>query len=439
MASRFRFSLSWQILLAGVAGLATGKALGHPGAGRLAMLVQQACETAGMVFLSGARAFAAPLIVSSIILGATGLEPMRGLSKLIGKTALWIASSNLLAVLVGAGVVWGGGFASPSVSYGPEDSFKGLLEVQFGGLQLGKFGEAWGWPMVIWGWLGLVLLSLGFGFYRNQIEEGHARLLGRFCQGVDEVLALLLGWAQRFVPIGIFFLTAAEAAKQSLEWRLGASGETGPAWWSFLVLLTAGWTIYGLLALPGLLWAFARINPWKFLRALAPAILMAAASGLPEAALPLTFDGACRRAGISRRVTGATLPLCVALQRDGAALGWMVAACCVSRHAHGDFYPAAVAIAALAAWLVGCGLGALTTNIGAMMLMMLAGGLPFENVLLCAAMERLVAMGGAAVSVWSHACAAAVIAYSEGERQILSSTPLPDPLASDAALDPFAS
>ena len=265
---------------------------------------------------------------------------------------------------------------------------------------------------------------MGIGYYRNEIEEGHARLLARFCQGLEETLALMVARTRRWMPVGIFALTAAAAASQAgFAWQ-----STAGTYWRLLAAPLVGWTVYGLVLLPAVLWGMTRINPWKYLVSMIPAILTALAGRSVESALPLALDAARGQGGISNRIASVVLPVGAAVHRDGLALGWAAVAISLSRHGGTSVDPATLGGILATAWLTGCGAGALTMNapgLTAAAFLGVSGWGNGEGMLLGLILERMMAMGGAAVSTFSQACATAVIAYSEGERALLS-LPVPD-------------
>ncbi len=153
-----------------------------------------------------------------------------------------------------------------------------------------------------------------------------------------------------------------------------------------------------------------------------------------EAALPLTLDTVRRQGGVPNRIASVTLPLCAALHRDGLALGWVAVAVSLSRRAGMSVDVTTLAGILAIAWLTGCGAGALTMSAPGLLataFLGLSGSSAGEGMVFGLILERLMAMGGGAVSVFSQTCAAAVIAHSEGERALLS-LPVPDgPLGLD--------
>ncbi len=418
MSPRPHFLLTWQTLLAGALGVGAGLALARPGAGPLALAGREVCALTGAVFTAWMRALAVVSVVSGIVLGLGGLETMRGLKRLLGKTAAWMAASTLLAVVVAMWVALGVSTRFPAEVFTRAADFSGVAR------------DARLAAVLNWGWLGLVGLCLGIGYYRNQIEEGHARLLGRFCQGLEETLEPMLARTRRVLPLGVFALLASETTSQALfAWQ-----STVGTYWRLLAAPLVGWAVYGLVFLPGVLWGLTRINPLTFLGTMVPAMLTALAGRSVEGALPLTLDAVRRQGGVPNRIASVTLPLCAALHRDGLALGWAAVAVSLSRHAGTSIDLATLAGILATAWLAGCGAGALTLGapgLTATAFLGLSGWSGGEGMALGLILERLLAMGGGAVSVFSQTCAAAVIAHSEGERALLS---LPVPAAA-LALD----
>ena len=181
------------------------------------------------------RALAVVSIVTGIVLGLVGLEPMRALRRLLGKTVAWMAASSLLAVVVAMWVALGLSTRFPAQEF--------ARPAGFGGFNHDEHLVS----TLTWGWLGLVGLCLGIGYYRNQIEEGHAKLLSRFCQGLESILDPMLTRTRRLMPLGIFALLASETTSQALfAWQ-----STAGTYWRLLAAPLTGWAIYGLVLLPG--------------------------------------------------------------------------------------------------------------------------------------------------------------------------------------------
>ena len=409
--ARFPFHPALQATVAAAGGVAVGALVGWGKADwRAAQLAQQVCGLGGAAVLALLTGLTAPLLVTTILLGNVGLEPMRRLGGIVRKTFGWMGVSSLLALAVGFGVArlfpWmDGGSSQPQV----RDSDYDLKPWQE-------------WSNWSYGWLALVLISLGFGYYRNQIDEGRGKLLVRFCQGVQEAATLLLRKTEVLLPLGIFFLAASETAQHGRVLGFSVLIICGR---ELQVLATAG-TCY-ILAWLALAWLVARLPMWRLLPALWPAMIFGLTTRSPEATLPLTLSAVHREAGVSDRVAGVTLSLGATLQRDGVVLGWSVLAC-GWRHGSpsltGDW--SGWVFMALAACVVGGGLDALVGKAGLTPLFFLGmAGNTFGGGVLDAV---FIAGVGGAVGVFSQACIAAIIARGEGEYWVPGPPPDPDEL-----------
>ena len=134
-------------------------------------------------------------------------------------------------------------------------------------------------------------------------------------------------------------------------------------------------------------------------------------------------------------MAGLTLPACAACQRDGQALG-LVLAPLLFLHLLG-LKPGVGVISAVAlnAWLAGCGLNARPFGAGGTTLLVAliefsggnaSTGIQAEGMALLLAVQAVIFAVGNPVSVFSHLCATLVIARSEGEPDLLPSQPRED-------------
>ena len=405
-SQRFRFHPASRAILATAAGLVVGGLIGWgKSEWHGAEVALQLCTLGGSATLALLRGLAVPLLVVTLILGNVGLEPMRRLPTIVGKTLAWMLAASLLACTVGWGSSW-------LVGPAPVDSgWPSRPDFVFGP------GVWRDWPNGSGGWLALALLGLAFGYYRNQIQEGPAKTLTRLCQAIQEAASLLLQKVDRWLAVGIFLLVTAETAQlAAFPGRSVFQTDAGV----ILRPLAAAGLIY-VLAWTLLTWLVARVPMWKVLPALLPALCLGLSACPPQATFPLTL-AALRRVGVSDRVAGVSLSLGAVLQRDGVVLGLSVLAY-AWRHPTG--YGSAWIFVALAMCLQG-GLDALAgrTELTAVFFLSLAGN-PYHNGTLEAV---LVASVGGGVSVFSQACIAAIIARGEGEYWVPGAPPDPDEL-----------
>jgi proton glutamate symport protein len=337
---------------------------------------------------------------------------MRGVGRLSLKTGAWIAASSAVAALTGLLV---GLILRPA-------NGRLILSGERPGPYLGasdSFGGGF--------WVACVIVALAFGVYRNQIDEPRARLPMRLALVIDDTITLLLEWAAAIIPLAVFCLATTTSATSGPALRSGLLLLPG-----LLGALAVGWGIYSLLLLPLILLVFARLNPWRYALAVGPVVLSALAGGSPAEVFPLTLTRVRVQAGVSNRVAGVALSGCTALLRDGHALGWALACAWM--------IPTAISVTQcwqifLAAWLLGCAAAAISGPAAAMLMLSLAAG-PAEPLgALAVTLGALIGLGGSAVNIFSQSCAAAVIAHSEGETNLLPPRPPPNPAFADLLLE----
>ncbi len=417
MPSPLKKGLPWLALVSLVAGVVLGGMLGiaepqNP----LAPAVEQALELIGSVVLAWLRALAIPLIFSSIVLGGVGLEAMRTMGRLVGKTMAWIIGTSLLAVATAVGIAKCTGsvpgvasayFLHPSAGANPPETMTRA-----------------------WGWTALVFLSLGFGYYRNQLDEGHGKLFMRFCQGLEGMLKPLLRSVQMVGTFAIFALATTSTTRHIPFWRIYLGDAPGVTVYlqehGFPLLLETGVAFLVILSL--VVWVKARIGPWKYFPALVPAMLLAAAGQSVEASLPLTMETMRGRIGISNRVASAVLPLCAALHRDGVALLWAVVMIVISLPGGmlTDWLP--LTATGMMALTLGCGGHALAGQGGLVAASFADVNRWGDNATFPLMLGWVITSFGSAISVFSHACATIIISRSEGEFWVPGAPPAPDEL-----------
>lgn len=151
--------------------------------------------------------------------------------------------------------------------------------------------------------LPLLLFSGVFGLAVRRLARDDHDLLRRLFEGFAAAMMGVVGWVMKIMPIGVFALCAVFAS------RLGSQATSVIV---FYIVLVSGILLAATLLLYPITAFFGRAPLWKFVRAAAPAQLVAVSTRSSLASLPAMVEGGRKHLGLSESATGFVLPLCVA-------------------------------------------------------------------------------------------------------------------------------
>jgi Na+/H+-dicarboxylate symporter len=181
----------------------------------------------------------------------------------------------------------------------------------------------------------------------------------------------------------------------------------------------AALSIHALITLPAILYFLGGINPLAHFKAMSAALLTAFSTSSSSATLPLTMSSIEENAGVSNKVSSFVLPLGATINMDGTALYECVAAIFISQVYGIDLSFGQQFIVVITALLASIGAAGIPMAGLVMMTIILnAVGLPLEGVGLILAVDRILDMMRTAVNVWSDSSGTALIAVSEGEKDL---------------------
>jgi proton glutamate symport protein len=424
--SLLKLKLHWQILialgLAVVVGLIVGREAGLFGVSFYAIF-----DFVGQLFLNALKMLIVPLIVSSIIVGVSGLGGSEHLGRLGGKTIGYYAMTSLLAILVGLtlanliqpGVVEGDpaevfGFSAEAAALqeriGSRDAGD-VVEVFLRMIPTNVIEAAADGQM-----LGLIFFSLLYGFFLARLAEDQGRVQRRFFEGLFEIMMRITDLIMRFAPIGVFALVAKTVADTGLE-------AFGPLALFFLTV-TLALATHILVVLPLLLYVLGGVDPRRHYAAMGAALVTAFSTASSSATLPITMDCVEKNAGVSNRTSSFVLPLGATINMDGTALYECVAVLFIAQAYGLELTLGTQFLVVSLALLTSIGVAGIpAASLVAIAVILSAVGLPLEGLGLILAVDRVLDMMRTAVNVFSDSCGAVIIARSEGERNVLISTP----------------
>jgi len=418
MMKLFRMALHWQIFIALVLAVLVGISA-DVSTTLFGLSLSSVLDFIGTLFLNALKMLIVPLIMSSIIVGMMEIQPDT-LGRLGYKTLIYYAASSLVAILIGLIAV---NLFQPGVADGePVRELVGLSadadEVieRVEGKGTGDLADVFIRmipPNIVSAaaegkMLGLIFFSLLFGFFLSRVQGRPGETLRNFWKGLLDVMMQMTEWIMLFAPIGVFALVAKVLMASGLDaFRPLAV---------FFVTVLAALAAHLLLVMPAVLRFIARVNPRAHFRAMMPALLTAFSTSSSSATLPITIDCVEKRAGVSNRVSGFTLPLGATVNMDGTALYECVAAMFIAQ-AYGLSLDLTTQFTiVLIALLTSIGVAGIpSASLVAITIILAAIGLPVEAIGMILVVDRVLDMCRTAVNVFSDSVAAVTIARLEGE------------------------
>ncbi|MEH6587260.1 MAG: dicarboxylate/amino acid:cation symporter [Halioglobus sp.] len=409
-------SLTNRILIAMVAGIVTGSIINllvhstgvTDGLKSLVdvYLVQGLFDVVGRIFVASLKLLVVPLVLVSLICGASSLGDsarmgpiaVKTLAFYMSTTAIAISLALFFAVLIspGSGVVMDGAanfqakvpppLTDVLVDIFPSNPVKAMAD--------GKM-------------LQIIVFALLFGYGISHAGEP-GRRIASFFRDVDAVIMKMVEILMTLAPYGVFALLS----------KLFASMGIG----AILDLAAYFFTVLGVLLLHALgvysfmLRALAGLSPAMLLRKMRPIWAFAFSTASSGATLPITLRTVEKRMGVHNSVAGFTVPLGATINMDGTAIMQGVATVFIAQVYGVDLSTADFITVILTATLASIGTAAVPgVGLITLALVLEQAGLPVEGIALIIGVDRLLDMVRTAVNVTGDATVSIIVAKSENQ------------------------
>lgn len=399
----------------------------------------------GDLFMRGLRFIAVPIVIFSLIVGASSLNDLSKLSRIGGKTIGIYLVTTAISISVGllfANIAKPGSFVS-------EETRDGFV-AQFGDQASAKIDQAQApnvWDTVLnivptnpfnaiaqGNMLQIVFASLLVGIALTLIKREKAKSVIDFFDAMTDVIIKVVEIVLMIAPYAVFALIVDQIAELGLE-ILGSL-----AVYCMVVvagLLTMMFVIYpiGFKLIGGL--SFSR-----FFKAISPAQLLAFSSASSSATLPVTMECCEQRLGIKEEVSAFVLPIGATINMDGTALYQGVAAVFIAQLYGMDLSLSQQITIVLTATLASIGTAGVP-GVGMIMLVIVleSVGIPLEGIAVILGVDRILDMCRTSCNVTGDCMVCAVVASSESaietpeQIQERMSQPLDEDPVEDGRLD----
>jgi Na+/H+-dicarboxylate symporter len=160
--------------------------------------------------------------------------------------------------------------------------------------------------------LSVLLISGVIGISVSFIEDNDAKnAITLFFKGIQSIFFTIVRFIVKLIPIGLFGFTIMGVQ----EFKDGSDLLGMGKYFSVIILANM---VHGVVVLP-LLLAIKGINPFKMIKAMAPALSVAFFSKSSNAALPVTIDTIERGMNVRPQVSRFVLPLCTTINMNACA------------------------------------------------------------------------------------------------------------------------
>lgn len=255
--------------------------------------------------------------------------------------------------------------------------------------------------------LPLVVFTALFALATGALAEEKRRILIDLADAGTQALTRIVRWVLVLAPVGILGLVAPAVAQSG--WSLVK------AMLVFSLVVIVGCGLMLLLHLAAVR-IFAGLGPRRFLKAVAPSMLMGFSTASSAAALPPLFDAAERDLHISHGLAGLVLPTGTTLHRAGSSLYQAAAVLFIGQLFGVPFGAAALVQAGVAVFLASLTVAPVPSgSVLSLAPAFSATGLPLAGLPLLIAIDRIPDMVRTATNVAGHLTAATIVATGEGE------------------------
>ena len=390
-----KLSLTAQILIALVAACLVGYAMqGYVD------FAETYVKPFGTIFLNLLKFVVVPLVMFSIICGIMEMQDVKKVGRLGVRALIYFMCTTVFAVALGLTVstLMKGYF--PIIAISAEAEVTEVARVTFIDQIVNFFPKNILEPIYTMSMMQVIVIAVLVGVAIVHVGD-KGKALREVVLSFNAVITKILGYILALSPIGVFCMLMPVVAVNGPK-VLG----------SYAVLIGADYLcffIHAVLVYAVCVAVLARINPLRFFREMAPAMLFAFSSDSSVATLPYTMQ-CTERLGVKKDLGSFVLSLGATINMDGVAIylgvtSVFIATCCgidLNMHQY-------LAIA-MSATIASIGTPGVPGGSLALMAMVFASaGIPIEGVAIAAGIDRIVDMARTTMSITGDASCAVIM------------------------------
>ncbi len=361
----------------------------------------------GEIFLNALKMLVIPLIISSLIVGISGLGDITKVGKTGMITLLYFMVTTAFSVVIGLCMV---NLLQPGVSVemaneipekvaGAEAS--GIIDILLSFISPNLIVS-----MAEMDILPIIIFSLVFGGVLTTLGEKGKNVIA-FFDTVNEAIMKMVHLVLYLAPFGVFALIAS---------TLGAAGG-GDAFWTELMRIgkyaftvLAALLFHALVVLPAILWFVTRRSPLRYFRGASPALTTAFSTASSSATLPVTIECAEDNNQVSRRAALFVLPIGATVNMDGTAMYEAIAAIFIAQMIGAPLGFTEQIIVFVTATLAAIGAAGIPeAGLVTLVMVLQSVGLPLEGIGVLLSIDWFLDRCRTTINVWGDSIGAAVV------------------------------
>jgi len=367
----------------------------------------------GEMFLDTLKMLVIPLIVSSMIVGITGLGDIRKVGKAGTITLIYFLSTSGIAVMAGIIVV---NIMQPGLGVelttGIPEKVAGKESIDITDILKSFVTPNLFQSMAKMEILPIIMFSLIFGGVLTTLGEKGKLVISVF-DGINIAIMKIVHLVMYFAPLGVFALVSS---------KLGAAGG-GDLFLAellkigkFALTVILGLMIHALITLPAILYFVAKQNPLTYFKNMSAALTTALSTASSAATLPVTIECVEEENKISRRTTLFVIPLGATVNMNGTALYESIAAIFIAQMVGIHLGLGDQVLIFLTATLAAIGAAGIPeAGLVTMVIVLQAVGLPLEGIGMLLSIDWFLDRLRTSVNVWGDSIGAAVVDRLEGK------------------------
>lgn len=402
--------LTNKIFLGLLAGIVVGLFFtGNPG------IIQTFIAPIGTLFLNLIRMIIVPLVFSSLIVGAASTGDAKTLGRIGGKTLAYYLVTTAVAIVIGLVL---GGIIKPGVGLTIPVDIEAVAAQEAPSIINTFINIVPSNPLkglVDGNMLQIIAFALFLGVGLNGLSEEKRNPFLSFFDSLAEIMYKITAFIMELAPYGVFGLIAPVVASNGPAVLLPLI--------KVVIAVYTGCIIHALVVYGPAVKIFGKVNPVTFFKGIAPAAVTAFTTSSSAGTLPITIKSVKENFKVSDKIASFVLPLGATINMDGTALYQGVCALFVAQA-----YGITLTMPQLVTIVLTATLGSIGTagvpGAGMIMLtiVLTSVGLPLEGIALIAGIDRVLDMARTSINVVGDASAAVVVAASENEIEIPTSS-----------------